>query len=389
MKHRLLPLLFILLLSPTLVSADPEPRIGARMIYDPVDQRVIMYGGAIYNNGYSFYNELWSYEPETNTWTQLEMHNAPDARFNTMLTYLPDRHQLFLYGGWSNEDRTDGTYIYDFETSTWTELHPSNQPSRRSDASIAYDPVNDVVVLYSGYLQNDTHTQDTWLYSFTDENWIRQHPTNTPHGQYGHNMVYAEQTGQLLMYPGHWSIYSGGTMISHGYGGNIWEYNVADEAWTETHSPATPPGRYWGYLVYDSNQNRLILQGGHGVIDYDDTWTYDINTETWEKASQTIKPPKRGCQAMAYDPENNVVVVFGGFSEDGQSLGDTWILDCETLTWSQPETQTETPETETPDTTTEIPSYPTTATLIAVILSTIKSYTQKKKMGNTHQQTPL
>jgi len=212
-------LVFLFLASSiSLASADPEPRIGARMIYDPVDQRIIMYGGSTYQNGYSFYNELWSYKAETNTWTQLEMHNPPDGRFNAMLTYIPDQHQLFLYGGWSHEDRTDGTFIYDFTTSTWTELHPSNQPSRRSDSSIAYDPENDVVVLYSGYLQNDTHAQDTWIYSFAGQNWNKQHPTNTPLGQYGHYMVYSKQNEQLLMYPGHWSIYSGTTMVDHGYG---------------------------------------------------------------------------------------------------------------------------------------------------------------------------
>lgn len=353
------------------------------MIYDPVNQRILMYGGADWQNGYTFYDELWSYEPETNTWTQLEMHNSPDPRFNTMLVYLPERHQLFLFGGMSQQDKTDGTFIFDFATSTWTELHPSNEPSRRSDASIVYDPENDVVVLYSGYLQNDTHTQDTWIYSFTEQNWIRQHPENTPIGQYGHYMVYAEETGQLLMYPGHWSIRSNGILIDHGYGGNIWEYSVAEEQWTEHPSTPRPPGRYWGYLVYDSNENRLILCHGNGVVDYDDTWTYDIETKTWEQATQTIKPSKRGGQAMTYDTENNIIVIFGGHGETGQSLGDTWILDCQTLTWSQPETQTSEPtqttepETTTEDTSTGIPGYPITSVAIAVTITSI--ITSRKK----------
>ena len=365
------PLVLLIALSPILAYCDPEPRLGVRMIYDPVDQRIIMYGGAIWQNRYNFYDELWSYEPETNTWTLLEMNNSPDPRFNTMLTYIPERHQLFMYGGWSQEDRVDGTYLFDFATSTWTELHPSIQPSSRSDASIAYDPENDVIVLYSGYLQNDTHTRDTWIYSFTEENWIKQHPENTPLGQYGHYMVYAEETGQLLMYPGHWSTGTG----EHGFGGNIWEYNVAEKTWIEHPSTATPPGRYWGHLVYDSTENRLILFGGNGVVDYDDTWTYDIETRTWEKATQTVKPSKRGCQAMAYDPQNNVVVVFGGF-DNGQSLGDTWILDCETLTWSQPETQTsdtgtqiiEPDQSETETTSNGIPGYPAWSILVGVVV---------------------
>ena len=105
----LIPLFILLALAPALAKCDPEPRLGARMIYDPVDQRIFMYGGAIWQNRYNFYDELWSYESETNTWTLLEMNNSPDPRFNTMLTYIPERHQLFMYGGWSQKDRVDGT----------------------------------------------------------------------------------------------------------------------------------------------------------------------------------------------------------------------------------------------------------------------------------------
>ena len=37
---------------------------------------------------------------------------------------------------------------------------------------------------------------------------------------------------------------------------------------------------------------------------------------------------------MAYDPEHDVFVMFGGHDTTGSSLGDTWILDADTLTWS-------------------------------------------------------
>ncbi len=376
MPKKILLLIIMLITSPTLASGAPENRIGPRMIYDPVDQRIILYGGAHWQGGYNFYGELWSYRPETDTWTQLETHNDPPPRFNTMLAYIPGRHQLFLFGGLSTNDKIDDTWIFDFETSTWTQLHPADHPSRRSDSSIAYDPENDVVVLYSGYLQNDTHLQDTWIYSFREENWIRQHPDDPPLGQYGHYMVYAESTGQLLMYPGHWSIYSNGVMTSHGYGGDIWEYDAADESWTEHRSTPRPPGRYWGHIVYDSTENRIILFGGHGAVDYDDTWVYGVEDGTWERAQQTVKPSKRGSVGMAYDPVNHVAVLFGGFSENRQSLGDTWILDCETLTWRQPDTDPQTTppgETDEPHTEdnqeTPIPGFPALSMLLSMAIT--------------------
>lgn len=371
MRKYLLPILLLLILTPT-TSAQPTRRIGPRMIYDPVDQEFLLYGGAHWQNGYNFYGDLWSYKPETNTWTRIETTNDPPPRFNHMLTYIPTTHQLFLYGGWSTNDKTDDTWIYDIETSTWTQLHPTTHPSRRSDASITYDPQSDTIVLYSGYLQDDSHTQDTWTYSFTEENWIQQNPTNPPLGQYGHYMI-TTQNNQLLMYPGHWTITAGGIMTSHGFGGNIWEYDTTSETWTEHQTAPNPPGRYWGQVTYDSTENRIILNGGHGEIDYDDTWLYNIDTQTWTQANTQVKPPPRGCAAIAYDPENHITVLFGGFDQ-GQSLSDTWILDCTTLTWHQPGTETPPAET-TPSETTpppqetqqnQIPGYPTLLTLTTI-----------------------
>ena len=331
--------LILTIIYPTIhASTYPSKRIGAKMIYDPVNQQILMYGGAHWENRYTFYDELWSYKYETNTWTQIETTNNPDPGFNTMITYIPERHQLFLFGGWSHQDRISDTWILNLETLNWIKQIPNIHPSPRSDASIAYDRSNDKVVLFSGYLLNDTHMQDTWTYNFEEENWNKHNPENSPLGQYGHHMVFIETSDQVLMYPGHWSIMRNGNMVNHGYGGNLWEYDLIDEVWVEHSSPHNPPGRYWGSMIYDSNEERLILFGGHGVVDYQDTWIYDLEMENWEEGTPEVKPSKRSSFAMCYDPLNHVVVLYGGFSENGQSLGDTWVLDCETLEWTRVDT---------------------------------------------------
>lgn len=334
------------------------------MIYDPVGQQIKLYGGAVWDDQYTFYDEIWSYDTGTNTWSEIETVNMPPLRFNSMVTYIPSRHQMFLFGGFANTGRMDDTWVYDFESSTWTELHPRDSPSPRSDSSIAYDPENDVIVLFSGYRQDEVKTRETWVYSFEDNNWIRRNSENTPLHQYGHYMIYALETGQLLMYPGHWSIVSGGVTVNHGYGGNIWEYDSNGDQWTEHESTSIPPRRYWGNVAYDSNRNRIVMFGGNGAREFDDTWTYDINMGEWEQASGNIRPVKRGSSNMAYDPEHDVFVMFGGIDQTGSSLGDTWILDAETLTWSLAE-DTPVPEE---STSVSIPGYPVWTTLGSVLL---------------------
>jgi len=377
MKKRFLFLgLVVFALLPACVSsADPDQRLGHRMIYDPVGQQIILYGGAVWDTQYIFYDELLSYDTGTNTWSEIETVNMPDPRFNAMVTYIPGRHQLFLFGGFANSGRLDDTWLYDFESSAWTELHPIDSPSPRSDSSIAYDPDNDVIILFSGYREDEAKTQETWVYSFKGNNWASRMSDNTPLHQYGHYMIYSPETGQLLMYPGHWSIVFDGQTVNHGFGGNIWEYDSGADRWTEHESPSIPPRRYWGNVAYDSNRNRVVLFGGNGARDFDDTWAYDIDTGEWEQASGDPRPAKRGSSNMAYDPEHDVFVMFGGHDTTGSSLGDTWILDADTLTWSTASsTTTSEDSTGTPapipeeSTGISIPGFPVWTTLCTILL---------------------
>lgn len=328
--------LLLLVFTPILMaSCAPENRLGHRMFYDPVREKVMLYGGASWGGGYAFYDDLWEYDPDSELWLKIQTSNTPDGRFNAMVTYIPERHELFMYGGMASNDRVSDTWILDLATMEWTELDPADQPSPRSDSSVSYDPENDVVILFSGYRRDEVKTQQTWVYSFEEENWVEMFPENPPLHQYGHYMMYVPETGQHLMYPGHWSVVSGTTMTSHGYGGNIWEYKYPENEWIEHPVDSSPPGRYWSNIVYDPDENRIVLFGGHGSREYDDTWSYDVSDNSWERATQGNLPSKRSSSNMAYDPGNKVFVLFGGIDDSRNALGDTWIMDAETMQWTE------------------------------------------------------
>jgi len=112
------------------------------MVYDPVNERVLLFGGAVWEDKYTFFNDFWSYDYATNTWNELECSPRPQGRFNHMMVYDPERHQLFLFGGFSAGDRIGDTWLYDIEANEWTQLHPLDSPAPRSDAAIAYDEEN-------------------------------------------------------------------------------------------------------------------------------------------------------------------------------------------------------------------------------------------------------
>ena len=367
--------LVLLVITPVLMAAcAPENRLGHRMFYDPIREKVMLYGGAKWDSRYTYYNDLWEYDPDSGLWYEIQTSNTPPGRFNSMVTYIPERHELFMFGGYTSSDRVSDTWILDLETMEWTELDPVDYPSPRSDASVSYDLENDVVILFSGYRRDEVKTQQTWVYSFKEENWVEMFPENPPLHQYGHYMVYVPETGQHLMYPGHWSVVSGTATTSHGHGGNIWEYKYPENEWIEHSADPRPAGRYWGNVVYDPDENRIVLFGGHGSREFDDTWSYDVSTYTWEPATQSDPPAKRGSSNMAYDPGNKVFVLFGGIDTSGDALGDTWIMDAETMQWMGATEQHEPVDdpVQEPD---SIPGFPlwSMALAIAVLIQVPKS----------------
>ncbi|MCW4051153.1 MAG: hypothetical protein NWE89_15630 [Candidatus Bathyarchaeota archaeon] len=349
----------------------PSQRMGNRMIYDPINEKVILIGGAIWSDHYTFYNDLWSFDPVTHTWEEITTSVRPSGRFNHMMVYLPDRHQVFLFGGFSARDRIGDTWLYDIEGNMWTQLHPTDTPSMRSDAAIAYDEENRVVVLFGGYGNNEEHPDDTWVYDFVVENWVQMNPETKPLQQYGCHMVYDSLNQRLLFYPGHWSTRRGSTLLTHGYGDQVWVYDYADDDWTELNTSPKPEGRYWFNLAYDTG-GQMILFGGSGGGNnmMGDTWLYDYMENTWEQVDSDVTPSGRSCSSMVYDSVNDLVVMFGG-SDNGASdaMDDTWILDMEIQQWSLvEETTTSTTdsseESEPPEN--RIPGLPFEAILLGV-----------------------
>lgn len=316
----------------------PQARFGHRMVYDPVNERVLLFGGAVWDNRYAFFDDLWSYDPATNTWTEVEYGTGPSGRFNHMMVYVPDRHQLFLFGGWSARDRIGDTWTYDIDANEWTQLHPQDSPYPRSDAAIAYDEANGVIVLFDGYCRDDRGRQDTWVYDFGEGNWIQMDPEESPKSQYGHYMIYDSQNRQMVMYGGHWSIWENGRSISHGYSDGVWTYDYPSDTWTKVDTATSLPQRYWHTIAYDGDRGKMVVFGGSGATTpvLDDTWLYDLSTNAWERLDTDVKPPERENSALVYDPVHEKLILFGGLREIGEPpLDDLWALDTAEGTWRE------------------------------------------------------
>lgn len=102
--------------------------------------------------------------------------------------------------------------------------------------------------------------------------------------------------------------------------------------WVQLSPTASPPARAYPAMAYDFASQKIILFGGYNGAYLNDTWTFD--GETWTQIQTSTAPPVRTNATMAYDLPTRTLVLFGGYN-GSQYLGDTWIWNGSTSTWTQ------------------------------------------------------
>ncbi len=172
------------------------------------------------------------------------------------------------------------TFAYDLRTRTWSDAAPNSpSPPPVSAATLAYDPVNDEIVLAAG----------------------------------GH-VAEKDAQGKLAGYTG------------------TWIFDCASARWRPLQAYIQPPPRMNTRLVFDSKNRLMVLFAGDGQSRYlADTWIYNVSTRTWSKSQAPGGPAARAGHFTAYDPGTGWVLAGGGYNR--QNLTDLWAYDAAADRW--------------------------------------------------------
>jgi HYDIN/CFA65/VesB-like, Ig-like domain/Cep192 domain 4/Galactose oxidase, central domain len=202
---------------------------------------------------------------------------------------------------------------------------------------IAYDPTNDVIVLFGGNWNSSTRNE-TLLYYPVTNTWqsICPSPTSnicngtTPPVRWaqGDSRMPAIGNGNILLF-GHDS--GGGTNYS-----DTWIFNTTSKTWTQVNSTLVPPATLNPIMDYDPVINKVILIDDAQSPAH--TWFFDPTTNQWSDAGYTGGPTistSPGYQSTgAYDANTNQFVVFNGSSGNPTQI---WALSLPTsLTGGSP-----------------------------------------------------
>jgi len=331
----------------------PRDRVRPAGAWDTSRNRFLVFGGR-WRNGtsgpYTYLNDVWAFDPETRSWTELsalDRAGAPVPRMNTVMVHdeVGDRLLLFAGGRASGiEFIVDSdTWAFDLETNTWSRIAQGGaQPTARLFHMGALDTKRNRFWVFGGgertsFTSADAFLKDLWYLDLATDTW-----TQIPAGQSCRTDVNC-----------------GGAPCIEG-------------------TCNTPSKRIKGTMAYDEGRDRLVLFGGHdaGALGNDnDLWSFDIANATWRRetagdeynaiscTSDDECPSTRVCgrdgfceqfgfcdfaaDFATFDPNSperresqtfvtagDRIYMYGGRTDCGL-VNDTWYLDLLDNTWHE------------------------------------------------------
>ena len=147
------------------LAVKPPDRLGTAIVCDRASGKLILFGGSGSTaDGSGALNDTWAYDAESNAWTEMRPATAPSARAWASMVYDENSGKVILFGGNAHDQVLGDTWAYDYQSNTWTELHPADSPAARMNAFMFCDTASHEVVLVGGFGM-DKVFNDVWAFS--------------------------------------------------------------------------------------------------------------------------------------------------------------------------------------------------------------------------------
>lgn len=172
------------------------------------------YVGLGQGNTAPYYNDLWEFDPETNSWSQKASFIGSPRR--QAVAFAIDT-LAYVGTGQSANGYENDFYSYDGNSNTWTQLNDFGGTARKGAVAFKMG-----AQAYVGTGDDGVYTNDFWQYDFSTDTWIEkaQFPGTARTGACG------------------WGIFPT-AFIACGYDNtlnykkDVWEYNYFADVWVQ------------------------------------------------------------------------------------------------------------------------------------------------------------
>jgi hypothetical protein len=227
----------------------------------------------------------------------------PSPREASAMTYDPAHQQIVLFGGYGTAHMND-TWTYD--GTSWTQHFPATSPPPRAAGRMAFDVPTQRVILFGGF--NGAYLGDTWVWDGT--NWTPSTSGAAPTPVTGPMLFNDPITQRVLKFGG----YDG-----HFYSLTMYEWTAG--GWSQLNPSTVPYARSTAVVASDPPHAKVVLFGGLGSVNPNNTWTWDGTN--WTEEMPNNQPPLVYDSAGAFDPAIGHPIMYGG-GNGGQDILDTW-----------------------------------------------------------------
>jgi len=309
------------------MGISPSARGYHQMTYDTESERVILFGGQTGNfflDPIHLSHETWSFDPDTNVWTQMSPASSPGGSSGGDMTYdsKADRSILSVI---SDDFATLQTWAYDANADTWTRL--ADGPRNMVGQRIVYDSESDRIVMFGGFeFTKFKLVDETWVYDYGTDTWTNMDPLVSPRARNFHGMAYDSKADRVVVWG---DVYRGPNKAI------VWTYDYNTNTWQEHEYENGPEFRDYINFVYDEKADKIVMYGGF-TYGNNETWVYDLNANIWQQMQPINNPGVISRYGMVYVKDVNRTILFGG--QDGslqfQYKADAWSYNLKANRWN-------------------------------------------------------
>jgi len=150
----------------------PLPRAIHAMAYDPLRDKVVLFGGFSYTP-IQYFSDTWEWN-QLQGWHQPNLPPLqPEARHAHGLVFDTTRGKCLLFGGWVNAAQPERNDLWEWNGTTWTQLNvePPLPPARHGH-SFVFDTLRGTAIVFGGYTDAAGFLSDTW--ELHGSSWIHR-----------------------------------------------------------------------------------------------------------------------------------------------------------------------------------------------------------------------